>query len=133
MTRKKSFLENENVQAIASQLMETEQGQRLMGQAVSVLSRFNEVVDKIAKGELPQPGQVKGVSKGAARVVERIIKRGPTAREILHFAPGEPLTIEKVKTRKKDLARFIHPDAGGAGDEMVKINTAADALLKELK
>ena len=38
-----------------------------------------------------------------------------------------------IKARTKQLALMVHPDAGGATEEMVKINKAAEALLKEVK
>lgn len=129
MPRKKSILENEHVQAAMGQLAQSPQGQQLLGRVVDLVGQFNGIMDKIAAGELPQPQQV----RGAAKVVERVVKRGPTPREVFHFGKDEVLTAEKIKARKKQLALMVHPDAGGATEEMVKINKAAEALLKEVK
>jgi hypothetical protein len=54
-------------------------------------------------------------------------------RSVLHFGAKEPLTVAKVKERKKMLAAMVHPDRGGSTEAMAKINNAADTLLKTLK
>lgn len=55
-------------------------------------------------------------------------------RIVMGFGPAEPLTVEKVKTRKKALASILHSDkAGGSPEGMVRLNRAADQLLKELR
>jgi len=56
------------------------------------------------------------------------------AREILGFEPTEPLTVDKVKDRKKALAAVYHPDrAGGSTRQMQRVNEAADLLLARLR
>lgn len=59
--------------------------------------------------------------------------KGPSPREIMHFGPDEPLTAQKIKDRKRQLAKICHPDTGTADPAgMAQINEAADALLKEI-
>ena len=54
-------------------------------------------------------------------------------RVILMFEPGEQLTAERVKARKRELASLCHPDKqGGSISAMKRVNEAADALLKSL-
>jgi hypothetical protein len=63
-------------------------------------------------------------------------KRDPIleARTILGFEPDEPLTIEKIQTRKQALARVFHPDrAGGSLAQMKRVNVAADTLLAKIR
>lgn len=60
------------------------------------------------------------------------------ARVVLRFGPVEQLTVEKVKARKRELARDYHPDAqiaagaAAATAAMQEINAAAEVLLAEL-
>jgi hypothetical protein len=130
MPRKKRILENPHVRDVMSQLMETPKGQALLGQVVDIAGKFGEIMDKVAKGEIPSLPQMKGAT---AQVVQRVVHKGATPREVLHFGVDEPLTIEKIKERKKTLALMVHPDAGGATDAMARINDAAAKLLKDMK
>ncbi len=58
------------------------------------------------------------------------------ARVVLRFGPVEQLTIEKVRARKREVARDYHPDAAGgaaaATAAMQEVNAAAEVLLAEL-
>lgn len=54
---------------------------------------------------------------------------GPSPRVILGFTDREPLTLEMVKRRHRELARLHHPDRGGSVERMQQINAAADALI----
>ena len=60
------------------------------------------------------------------------------ARVVLRFGPVEQLTVEKVKARKRELARDYHPDAqiaagaAAATAAMQEVNAAAEVLLAEL-
>lgn len=51
------------------------------------------------------------------------------ARMELGFQHREPLTVERVEKRRKELARKHHPDLGGSPERMVRINQAADLLV----
>lgn len=54
-------------------------------------------------------------------------------RVVLMFEPGEQLTVERVKARKRELASLCHPDKqGGSIRAMKRVNEAADTLLKSL-
>jgi hypothetical protein len=55
------------------------------------------------------------------------------ARQVMGFAPREPLTQDQIKDRKKTLARRVHPDRpGGSHEKMRAVNAAADVLLASL-
>lgn len=52
------------------------------------------------------------------------------ARSVLGFGPGDPLTEDAIKERRRKLALKYHPDrAGGSLQRMAAINHAADTLL----
>lgn len=52
------------------------------------------------------------------------------ARRTLGFGPGEVVTEEAIKARKRELAKRYHPDRGGDPSQMARVNDAADVLLK---
>lgn len=60
---------------------------------------------------------------------ERVLS-GRGLKEVLLFQPNENLNAEKVKTRRKALARAFHPDVGYEVNTalMQRINEAADKL-----
>lgn len=103
-------------------LLENPRVQGLLGKFQNLLDRAGEVVDKAARGEIE-----------FKRKPAETPKPKVSARSVLHFGPNEVLTEEKIKKRKKELARMVHPDAGGAAEEMARINLAAELLLKSLK
>lgn len=72
-----------------------------------------------AQAQPPQPPD--------PRLAERI-----AARQTMGFAPGDQLTEDVIKDRKKMLARKYHPDRGGSVERMSAINAAADTLLASL-
>jgi hypothetical protein len=54
------------------------------------------------------------------------------ARIVLGFSPREPLTLEIIQRRRRELARRHHPDRGGSVAKMQAVNAAADVLEAEL-
>lgn len=61
--------------------------------------------------------------------------RGPGPkpwREVLGFRAGEVVTRELVQAKRRDLARRLHPDAGGSDAALAEVNAAADAALEEV-
>lgn len=55
-------------------------------------------------------------------------------RVVMGFGPDEALSVEKVKSRKKAMAQVLHSDKmGGSPEGMMRLNRAADTLLKELR
>jgi hypothetical protein len=56
-----------------------------------------------------------------------------TAYTILGFKPGQKLTAEAVKDRRKELAKLFHPDRGGSTEAMQRVNVAAERILAALK
>jgi len=122
------FVEAED--STVNQLLDHPAVQGLMDKGFQV---FNKGVDRII-------GRVDGYAKLAMQMVQnqqtqqaqapQPVQQSP--REVLHFGPDEALTIEKIKTRKRDLASLCHPDKNGSVEAMQKINEAADLLLKEV-
>lgn len=55
------------------------------------------------------------------------------SRKIMGFSEGEPLTAEKLKERRRELALKAHPDRGGDLRQMQDLNAAADELLAQLQ
>jgi hypothetical protein len=101
-------------------LLATPQAQKLFEKAGGVLDALGGLIDKAAKGEL---------GKGKPKPEKVPI----SARAVLHFSPKEALTEEKIRARRKALAKLAHPDAGGSDLEMQRVNKAAEILLKGLK
>ena len=55
------------------------------------------------------------------------------ARQVMGFAATEPLDENKIKDRKRQLAKRYHPDLqGGSAQKMALVNDAADVLLAAL-
>jgi len=81
--------------------------------------------------------------KFAAYLQRRTAPQAPTqaparsdiaiARAHLQFTQDELLTVEMVKTRKRELARRHHSDVGGDDKILANINAAAAILEKSLR
>lgn len=54
-------------------------------------------------------------------------------RIVLGFGADQAITVTDVKRRQRKLAALCHPDQGGNTEAMQRINTAADALLSQLR
>lgn len=55
------------------------------------------------------------------------------AKVALGFAAGEPVTLEQIKKRQRELARRYHPDRpGGSLEKMQLVNSAVDLLEQAL-
>lgn len=54
------------------------------------------------------------------------------ARAVMGFTAQEPLTVDIIKARHRELARKHHPDKGGDTVKMQRINGSADILLGSL-
>lgn len=55
------------------------------------------------------------------------------ARQVLGFAASEPLTVDSVRKRHRELAKKHHPDRGGQLAKMQEVNAAVDVLMGSLK
>ncbi len=85
----------------------------------------------LVRGFVQQATVMPGVSPGAPPP-----RQAPSEdpRVVMGFGPNEALTVEKVKSRKKALAQVLHSDkAGGSPEGMMRLNQAADRLLKEIR
>ena len=56
-----------------------------------------------------------------------------TWRTVLGFGPAGLVTRDQVRTRRVELARHHHPDAGGSSARMAEINGAVEQALQELR
>lgn len=72
-----------------------------------------------ARAQQPPPPPNPGAQKIAALL---------HARKILGFKPTQPLTLDAIKARRRELAMKHHPDRGGSLAKMQQINDAADVL-----
>lgn len=71
---------------------------------------------------------------GALEVVVQQQQKTTTTvlwRAVLGFSSTDVVTKELVEKRYKVRAKILHPDAGGTENEMVLLNQARDAALKE--
>lgn len=124
----------------ADRAIRSQQGKTL------VMGVANSFLDRLFGGSPPAWGSPAG---GAAPRPQRPIKGAPKRKEapppkpkapeledprgILGFSAGEVLTAEKIKERKRSLARMLHPDKGGSPRLMQQVNAAADQLLRSVK
>jgi hypothetical protein len=55
------------------------------------------------------------------------------ARKLLGFAHDQPITLDMLQKRRRELARQHHPDRGGSVTKMQAVNAACDVLEAQLK
>ncbi len=105
---------------------------KVVSKISKILDNVGTVVDKAAVGEFDT---IIGAFKKHKVKFEVPVPSAPTddPRAILGFKPGDKLTVDIIKQRRKDLAKKLHSDYGGSDMLMQKVNVACDALLKELK
>lgn len=90
----------------------------------------------LVRGFVQQAGGMPGMSGAAPPGAPPPPRQAPQddPRIVMGFGPDEALTVEKVKSRKKALAQVLHSDkAGGSPEGMMRLNRAAEALLKEIR
>jgi len=132
------FEYDDPVQAVVDQVMDrvlnSRQAETLFSQIQQFVSRAGTAIEREHSPQSP-PRRDSRQQYGRRpptppRRRRNILK---AARKILHFAPGEKLTVQAIKKRKRDLAAVFHPDQGGDPRAMSQINQAADILIKSLK
>lgn len=123
MSKRRKFMEDLEESGLVEDVIDHPKVQELVVKAQGVLDQFNDLIAKVAKGEIP----IKPVE------VAQAARPKISARQVLHFGEKEELTEEKVRKRRQELARMAHPDLNGDGAEMARINKAAELLLKSLK
>lgn len=97
-------------------------------QAQDILNRVRDVIDRAGAAVDPQARQQRQQRRQQQRQPDPL----QTARRVLHFAPDEPLTREKITRRRREMARKCHPDHGGDTEMMQAINKAAEALIESV-
>jgi hypothetical protein len=112
-------VDDDPIRAILDRLLETPQAQQMLGKIQFVLDRAGAAIDPKAR---PAPSPPSFVAEGRPDPEQ-------VSRRILHFGPAEPLNRASVTARRRELARFCHPDRGGSTEAMQAINKAADLLL----
>jgi hypothetical protein len=130
--------DEEKYSDLVEKVLENPQVQTLLDKASAVVDRLGLVVEQVAKQRAEQ--LFERVKQGAQARAQRATQPPPrkdidlakVARSILHFSPTESLTAEKIKDRRRELAKMCHPDKGGSTDQMQKINRAADILIKSV-
>lgn len=109
------------------------------------VSAANARVRQPADGQ-PPPPRSDPFSEWFRQQQARQQQQGPDPRELekkqarqraritLGFGMSDPLTLEQISARRKELARKFHPDRkGGSTAKMQEINAAADALESGVK
>lgn len=130
--------DEEKYSDLVEKVLENPQVQTLLDKAAGVVERLGAVVEQVAKERAEQIiDRVKQTAQARAQrpatpPPRKDIDLVKAARSILHFSPTESLTAEKIKDRRRELAKMCHPDKGGSTDQMQKINRAADILIKSV-
>lgn len=53
-------------------------------------------------------------------------------RDLLRLPDHGAITAEQIKAAHRDIAKTLHPDAGGSDEKMAELNRARDEALKEI-
>lgn len=54
-------------------------------------------------------------------------------RQVFEWPEAEPVSVQTVTTRYRELARVRHPDGGGSHEALVQLNRARDDAMRELR
>lgn len=124
---------------IADRVVGTPQVQNAISGAQKLFDQIGRGIDRagefVARGPRPRkerPPQIKERVHYRTRVVEKPVEAPPNPRVVMGFPPGAQLTRELVKERQRVLAGLWHPDKGGSTESMQRLNSAAEALLREI-
>jgi hypothetical protein len=92
-----------------------------------VLDRFSYLIDQVSQRT---PG---AAPPRAGASAPRPNQKAINPFLVLGFSPGQKLTTEMIKARKRKLAAIYHPDTGDGDEEAIRmVNAAADMLLRKL-
>lgn len=116
--------------------------ERAQGVTDDFLSQFGSLIDKLARHPQTTNAHYIRMERQLRTAYQRAKKaelrarqisakqRSEDPRTILGFGPTEPLTVEKIRVRKRKLAGIFHPDRDdGDAEAMARVNRAAEALL----
>lgn len=111
---------------VVDEALEHPRVRRVFDMLTETLDRAGQLIDKVSRGSIP---------KGHAPVTPPPANRKAiNPYLVLGFHPGQKLTEEMIRTRRKKLAGVYHPDsADGDAESMKMVNAAADMLLRKLK
>lgn len=104
---------------VVEEVMDHPQVRRVADHVVGLLDKLAGVVERVKRGDAAPQGRAPRPTADLA-----------AARQLFHFGAQEPLTEELIRKRKHALAQMVHPDHGGSGDAMARINEAAKVLLQ---
>jgi hypothetical protein len=116
--------QNETMAYLIERLLETPQAERF-------LVAFENFLDR-ASGAFDAPAAAQRAAPHAENIPKHDVKV-QDARATLLFGIDDPLSVERIKARRKELARVCHPDKGGSDEAMQAVNRAADVLIKALR
>jgi hypothetical protein len=127
------FEDEIDVADIVSEVVAHPKVSKTLNLLTHTLDRFGQLIDQVSRGRT-------GFGNGQpndppTRPARQDHKKAINPYLVLGFVPGQKLTAEIIKVRKRKLATIYHPDNNGAeGDvEALKmVNAAADMLLKKL-
>ena len=128
-TRHKKISHPPAVDAILGTIFNQSPVKKVVDKLSNILDNVGVIVDKAAVGEFDT---ILGKFK-QHKVKFEVPVADDDPRLILGFRPGEKITVEVVKQKRKELAKKLHSDFGGSDVLMQKVNVACDKLLKELK
>lgn len=125
--------ENVLIKSVLGALMDHPAVGGVFGRVNGILDNASGFVKDVANGKWPLGGVGPTPEAPPAPPPKASGLTSKEARELYGFKLTEKLEASKVKTRKRELATVFHPDKGYDQAMMVKINAAADVLLKECK
>jgi hypothetical protein len=101
---------------------------RVLDLITHTFDRFGQLIDQVSHG-VPHGGAPP--SNGQRRPTPNHKAINPWL--VLGFQPGQKLTAEMIKARRKKLAKVYHDDVGDGDPEAMRmVNAAADMLLKKI-
>lgn len=132
------FEDELDISDVIDEVIEHPRVKRTLNLFTETLDRFGQLIDQVSR-KVPSAGAPPGVPPPRARSgpvppPQRDPRRVINPYLVLGFQPGQPLTADLIKARRKKLATLYHPDQNGGDPEAMKmVNAAADMLLKKVQ
>lgn len=117
-----------DVSEIVDEALEHPRVRRVFDMLTETLDRAGQLIDKVSRGTVPLPKHTRPTPPPQDH------RKAINPYLVLGFHPGQRLTEEMIRTRRKKLATVYHPDAAdGDAESMRMVNAAADMLIRKLK
>lgn len=136
MTYREEADEDDEGMELIDAILEHPAAQHVASRFDSLFDKVEAYLGKVVAGEVPPPFSRRQAPPTprqrpvAAPPPPAPVREDP--RVILGFRPGQPLTPDDIKRRRRELAQLFHPDRGGSEETMRRVSAAADALIAEL-